>query len=587
MFVFLIIRYLCQKRVQGNTVKIITSLVGGFRVWRDKVLAKEFFTEEYYKDNIVNKPTRNNFSDLEGIINDKLTVLQFAGWNSKKVAHWWCQCSCNDTRYFKVAATSLKNKITTSCGCNYKKNGGSYDIESTESANTKLNQNLEFLSFNGWNYPCTIKCLVCNKIKHMTKASDSARSYRCCDNTIESTMNENLKRYDYTYIGGSIAKCNHCGIECLNSSIFSKCSCQEIDSDSRVAAVYILQSSDEVFLKIGKSIEPYTRYYNINKSSTKSSGLDFKLKEIIWVASESLAYWLESLLHQTFKDFHVKDLKKFDGYNEVFQVSIDKVYQWIEDNRELLSNLRKPDYTVPTNTSIISDYKVDYSVECRGMWFPSKIKYCDYYGIPVSWFEDSLCFSNMNWFKIWKPLKQQYIQDFTLGRRNNQDWGDGYVGNIRSLARKYGHEKGNIWHRINVLGLSMKEALALPIDNPLNYWLINNKYYNKKSLCDTLGVTKEAICNRMLAGTPFMYAIIPDRWCVCSKKDRIFNLNGERFWWSDLIHLFGKTENYGEVVEAYGCVKNYLLLEGLISEGDYFEEITWKHTPYKQRVQAS
>jgi len=542
-------------------------------------MAKEFFTEEYYKENMVSKPTRKNFRDLTNTTINKITVLDYAGTDGKH-SHWWCKCYCDDSRFFKVNASSLMRGVTGSCGCNYKNNRFTKESSKLEDAGTKLGEHLTFTKFSGWNYPCSINCSLCGKETYFEKANNS-RGYTCCIKITRNTIDQNLKEYGYDYIGDSKGVCDGCGSIKATHNINSYCPCKYNGvGGEKYSAVYILQDTSNTYLKIGKSCDPNTRYRDISKSVDRQYGEDltFELKEVLWTYSDKIAYWLESRLHQEFKEYRLKDTFNFDGSTEVFELSLDRVLHWIDENEELLENLKDDNYTPPPQQTVkepsLPELYIERSFEVRGMWFPSKSYYCKYYNISLDSFEESLKFSNMNWYKKWKVLKQEYESE--VNGLYTKDWGDGYKGTIHGLGRKYYIDDGTLWHRINVLKLSMKDALELPNGNMFNYWKINGKYYNKRELCNILGIKQHTITQRINRGIPFNYAITTERYKSGQYKDSIFILNGDAFWWADLAYIFGEVRSISKIIHDYTTVYNWLIQDQLISEQDNFEEVSFR-----------
>lgn len=141
-------------------------------------MAKEFFTKDQYNEAKADKPIRTNFKDLTGKRVDKLKVIDYAGLIGK-YHFWWCQCDCDNNKYFRVNDSSIKKNLTGSCGCNYKKNGG-WDIDPIENASNNLNGSLVFLDFSGWNSPYKVRCNECGKSYSGIKANNF-RSKTCCE----------------------------------------------------------------------------------------------------------------------------------------------------------------------------------------------------------------------------------------------------------------------------------------------------------------------------------------------------------------------------------------------------------------------
>lgn len=57
----------------------------------------------------------HNFKDLTGKPFGKLTVIKRVRRTNRRTAKWWCQCSCGNIT--KVEGSSLRRKLTRSCGC--------------------------------------------------------------------------------------------------------------------------------------------------------------------------------------------------------------------------------------------------------------------------------------------------------------------------------------------------------------------------------------------------------------------------------------------------------------------------------------
>ena len=535
-------------------------------------MAKEFYDKDYYEQHIVEKPKRNSFKDLQGLKINKITVVNYAG-IIKSRSFWWCICSCSEDKYFRVNASSLKKGITSSCGCNYKHNGNNV-VHDIQEATRVLNKNLSFTKFNGWNYPCTIHCSSCGVLTDFNKANN-ARGFTCCRQLHFETISQNLEKYNYSYIGKGIAVCDSCNKEQKLQWIRSTCRCNYTGGISNnYSSVYVLQDETKTYIKIGKSINPVLRHRSINKSSSNSKeNIKFNLVRVLWTYNEKLSYWLESYLHQYFKENRVSDLDKFDGSTEVFTTGISSIDKWINENDALLSNLLDKDYKpILHNKVTYPQTLIDYSIEIRGEWFPSKKYYSNHFDIPYEWVDESLTFTSMKWFKLWKPLKSSYDAIKRSEVKYGVDWGDGYFGTIKGLANKYNRLDGTIFHRVKYQKMSMREAL-LPPDNIDMYWLLNNKYYRKTHICAMVGLPKNAVTNRVRRGIPLIYALIPERWKKTNVKYSIYILDGDAYWWADLSYIFGNTKSRGYILNKYTTVENWLLQEDLLRENDNFLEI--------------
>ena len=539
-------------------------------------MAKEFFT----KDQLVfeEHPTRKSFLDLTGKVIDKLTVIGFYGWNEKGSQFWWCECSCEDGKYFKVNATSLKKNVTKSCGCNYKNNGkrGSYEVDSKSVASGRLSEHLTFESYEGWNYPCAISCKLCHKVTSFSKANN-ARGFQCCKDSVFDTLDTNLNKYNYSYLGNGVASCNSCGLEQKQQNVKDFCGCNNLPESKEPCAVYFLQEEANPWIKIGKGLLPEDRRYNINRSA-KSVGYSFPVvSKQVWVDGEKAAYRLEGMLHRFFKDSKVT-LPKFDGYDEVFKVTLEDCEKYLDDNKTVIDKVVLKDYTPPLKIQL-TEHTINQSIEWCGSWYRSRAHLLVVEDYTLSEFElikDYTCKTKAHHRILWRRSASKYDLERSSEKLYGKDWGDGLFGTIHGLARKYGQCDGAIWHRVNVLNYTMQYALSLPRDSTDKYWYINGKWHNKRELCKSIGERQATVTQRMHKGTPFMYAIIPDRWKITQIKDRIYILNGEAYWFADLKFMFGFSESPSTMFNrGFAGVQHYLEFWCFITEDDKFEEITW------------
>lgn len=528
-------------------------------------MAKEFFTYEYHKANIVEKPRRNNFRDLTDIKVGKLTVLNYSG-IIKKINYWWCRCECDDNKYFRVASQSLIKGITRSCGCNYKTNSNGA-VMSMEEAST-LTTGFTFKDFRGWNKQCVCTCNTCGKTYSFNKAY-SARQTLCCNRNTQ--LGNILQKLDYTQIDNTTINCNKCNSNYPipdNRGLLRGCPC-DTGIDNPVG-VYILEDALLGFCKIGKAKVPSDRCKEVITSASRNTQFNFIVKHVYWVSGEASAYYLESVLHREFKD--TRTVFDFDGGTEVFEIVSEDILHHVDNNLQgLLSNLQTGN--VPEKEVRIPKTYTYTGFEYNNCWYPSKTYFSQYHKIPLGCVEEALTFTSLKWYKIWKPLKAVYKNMVEADNLHGKDWGDGIFGNIHGLARKYGHEDGTIWHRVNKLNLSMKDALDAPTGKIDHYWNINNKWYNKSAVCEMVGLQKATITHRVSRGIPLIYAIIPERFAKCQYKDKIFNLNGDMYWWGDLCQIFNITKPVGWIINKYGDVSTYLTHNELLTPTDYFEEV--------------
>ena len=525
-------------------------------------MAKEFYTYEQYVNGIMEKPDRRSFRDLTGLTSGKITVLDFAGYRDKQ-PYWWCSCNCGNPKYFKVVTQSLVKGVTKSCGCLYKNNGNS-KCESIKTASKKT-QDYTFTRFNGWNHPCKCYCNTC-KTEYSFDKAYTARHSMCCS----KEDNHYLSKLDYEPIGDDKVKCINCQTisdkpKHINS--LAKCPCTLGIDDPY--SVYILEDKLLGQCKIGKSNHKDERYKSVI-ASANNSGHKFELVKIYYVKGEKSAYYLETLLHRYYKDYRVR--LDFDGGTEVFTISSSDVVNYIDkDLSGLIDKLEVGEIPITIN----NPYQ-HTDIEHQGVWYPSKAYFSRYHGIDISNVDEAMTFTSIKWYKLWKPLKQRYDQEKRSELEFGKDWSDGLFGTIHGLARKYGHCDGAIWHRVNKLNYSMKEALEAPTDNTDKYWYINNKYYLKSEICTLLGLSKNCITQRMRKGIPLKYALTPERFVSCQYKEKIFNLNGEMFWWGDFKILFGETRPLCNILNTYTTIDNWLIQDDLLSDNDYFEEIDLK-----------
>lgn len=468
-------------------------------------MAKEFYTYEQYVNGIIEKPDRRSFRDLTGLTSGKITVLDFAGYkgNGKdNNPYWWCSCNCGNSKYFKVVTQSLVKGITKSCGCLYKNNGNS-KCESIKTASKKT-QDYTFTKFNGWNHPCECYCNTCKTEYSFSKAY-TARHSMCCS----KEDNHYLSKLDYEPVGDDKVKCINCKTisdKPVYVSYLAKCPCTLGIEDPY--SVYVLEDKLLGQCKIGKSNHKDERYKAVINSAS-NAGYNFELVKIYYVKGEKSAYYLETLLHRYYSDYRVR--LDFDGGTEVFTILSKDILNYIENNLSgLIKKLEVGDMPITINNPY---HHTD--IEHQGVWYPSKAYFSRCHNISISNIDEALTFTSIKWYKIWKPLKQDYDNEKKLELKFGKDWGDKMFGTIRGLSRKYGHCDGTIWYRISKLNYSMKDALSAPIANTDKYWFINNKYYLKSEVCSVVGLAQLCVTNRMQRGIPLKYAIIPEMFVSC------------------------------------------------------------------------
>jgi hypothetical protein len=418
---------------------------------------------------------------------------------------------------------------------------------------------------------------LCNKDTDFTKANN-ARGFQCCKDSIFDTLDTNLNKFNYSYLGEGIASCNSCGLEQSQGSVRDFCGCKDLPDSSEPCAVYFLQEENNPWIKIGKALLPEDRRHTINHSAN-GAGYSFPtVSKQVWVDGEKAAFRLEGMLHRNFKDCKVRNLPNFDGYNEIFKVNLEDCNNFLDNIADNLQKLLLQDYRPEFK---IAEHTISKSIEWCGNWYRSKNHLLAVEGYTSSEFElvkNYTCKVQARYRIEWRRSASKYDSEIHAEKEHGKDWGDGLFGTIRGLSRRYGHSDGAIWHRVNVLNYSMKYALSLPKNNTEYYWNINGKWYDKRKLCTSLGVKQHCVTLRMQRGIPFTYSLIPDRWKLTSVKDRIFILNGEAYWFADLKVLFGLKYAASQIYNrGFANIQHYLEFWGYITEDDRFEEIIFSN----------
>lgn len=330
-------------------------------------MAKEFYTEDFVKENTYETPNNLRFKDITGNTYEKVKVISWAGntiygnWKRKRSV-WWCKCDCGETDYFLVDRSSLEKGLTTSCGCNYKNNKGGHSSYSIEEVSKNIDSRYTILEYNGKRKPCKVRCEICNDVveeKSFYSVQQKKLVCSCKDLDYTEAVRDNIEqKYNYKVLSRKLdtntkgylytLKCNSCGVELekLAANIKSKCPCHEMSSGKSavgVSAVYLLRDEkDKSLYKIGKSVDPYARCEDINTSARKE-GYDhkFSIIGVKWFASEQVSYYVENLYHQYFKDKAYygfkgesnRDKTEFSGACETFTldredfIQFNKVYK--------------------------------------------------------------------------------------------------------------------------------------------------------------------------------------------------------------------------------------------------------------------
>lgn len=372
-------------------------------------MAKNFYNEEFVNNNTYDTPNKVTFKNLTGQKFGKITAVSWAGinkyggWKSNRNT-WWCKCDCGDTDYFLVDPHSLLKGVSTSCGCNYKKNGNS-GASSKDEAEKALKQNYKLLKYGGRKYPCEVECVECgDKENFETFYSAQQRGTWCSCKDKDIIVRDIVEKVNYTFVRRLPsdkykieASCKSCGFVKIGSANYAswldECPCKhDIEmTDQTPACVYFnIDELNPTYYKIGKAIEPFSRLNQVMTSVIKN-GYDnkhkFKVKHMKWFKNEKIAYQVESLYHQWLKDKAVygykgtKDYNSvFDGSNELFNVTKKDIEDFNKLYKPILDSIErdKPEYV------ILKDFSSDLNIQKpKGrlevdVWFPRKGKLYDY-----------------------------------------------------------------------------------------------------------------------------------------------------------------------------------------------------------------
>lgn len=361
-------------------------------------MAKEFYSREYMEANTVTNPTRKSFTDLTGKVNDKLSVIGWAGISQhgkqkKPSNQWWCYCSCESNDYFLVADNSIKKNLTSSCGCNYK-NNGSGTKDSLESAEGKLPEQYKLLSYNGRKACCKVECKVCGDVETFKEFYNvQQRSIWCGCKDMDALPKKIAESVGYTFIrrlsGRNMeASCNQCKTlrvaQASSPQWLDECPCKwDVGEDTTPACVYFNQDENNHSLyKIGKAIEPYSRLNQVNTSARKN-GLPhkFRIKHMKWFVNEKVAFRVESMYHNWLKEKAVYGFKNtsgsesmFDGSGELFKVTAEDI---IEFNRTYKSTIdfferEQPEFVFTKQPYEHTSLQREKGISDVGVWFPNK-----------------------------------------------------------------------------------------------------------------------------------------------------------------------------------------------------------------------
>lgn len=344
---------------------------------------RETFTTSEMEARLVQKPTRRNFKDLEGMVVGKLTVHGWAGLSGKD-NYWWCSCSCGE-RYFKIRSSSLQRGVTTSCGRAYENNGGDRH-KGKEWFQDKLPHFIVTSSYWGYNHPVQITCKYCGEIYELDRAINAIQRSCHCQRAIDFKREEVFASLGYTSINGERVaqrgkgyayrvQCNTCKLERLLTLDGAKrCPCHlGIESP---CAVYVLTSPSKPYVKIGKALDPESRLLSINQSGAE----DFQIAHVEWVSGEKCAYALESHLHTTFGGRNTDYRPGFSGDTEIFKTTVREVVKHLQEIEHSLKFLRKgvtpPEWTEKVKLPPV----MEWSFEFDGYWYPSLKYFWKQYG---------------------------------------------------------------------------------------------------------------------------------------------------------------------------------------------------------------
>lgn len=399
-------------------------------------MAKNFYTEKFVNNNTFAIPNKVTFKNLTGQKFGKIVVVSWAGinkygdWKNKRNA-WWCKCNCGETNYFLVDPQSLLKGLSTSCGCNYKKNGSSVATSKVE-AEKALKQNYKLLKYGGRKYPCEVECVDCgDKETFDTFYSVQQRVVWCSCKDKDTLVRDIVEKVNYTFLRRSPsdkykieASCNSCGfvkVAAANyGSWLDECPCKhDIEmTDQTTACVYFnVDELNPTYYKIGKAIEPYSRLNQVMTSVIKN-GYDnkhrFKIKHMKWFKNEKVAYQVESLYHQWLKDKAVYGYKGtkaynsvFDGSNELFDVTKKDIEDFNKLYKSVLDSIErdKPEYI------ILKDFSSDMNIQkpkgrlVVNVWFPRKGKLYDYMKLKGCPWKDDIVDNSNSLIEAYKKIR--------------------------------------------------------------------------------------------------------------------------------------------------------------------------------------
>lgn len=468
-------------------------------------MAKQFFNEEYMLSHCEEKLTHHlRFVDLEGKTFGKLTAHGYTKYKGQSA--WWCSCVCSQDRYFIVPASSLKAGATTSCGCNYKKNGGNTP-ETLDEFQSKVGKAWKIHSYKGRNHVCVAECTSCGD-RSVKKANSFISGVTCpCRNERISRRDKYLAMAGYTLLEETTGVtnniftfscvCSICGTpkKILSSELITleACPCTIIKQDGvspeTASAVYLLVHKVGGYCKIGKAISPTKRVLEINKS-----GGDFELVKCWWASSQYHSYVLERALHVMFSDYRFIG-GEFSGSTECFDITPEFALQKIST----LEIFNEPYITSgdiealrPKEDLIIKNpySKCGFIVESRDyhfnesgvcLWIPSKAYFGK--GKPFSSAEraEECDYLIENKELVRKRNREKSVEKFMTYEV------DGVFDSMRGWSRKTGINDATLSWRVFNMGMSMKDAINYK--KPDQFILCNGEMVKKRDLNEIIGVS--------------------------------------------------------------------------------------------------
>lgn len=400
-------------------------------------MAKQFYSRSFVEDNTHKVPTRISFKDITGNKFGKVSVISWAGinrygnWKSKRNV-WWCECECSEDGYFLVDRVSLEKGLTTSCGCKYKDNKGGHLKKDILDVSSSIDPRYTLKTYEGKRKPCEIVCSVCkeyHEVSSFYSLQQQGLVCSCKPDTSDTVITNMIDLYNYKVLSKQrgdnnlikyCLECKSCKvvIQKGSSEIKDKCPChyaKTIRDVTTASAVYLLADrNNKGVFKIGKGNMPVVRSDTISKSVDKNGySHDFYVYATKWFASEQVAYYVESLYHQFFKEkvlYTFKGyagVKVFDGSCEVFSLTKQDFLDFNRLYKKHIEFLQVEDIPYVVDHPFRESCNVIYNKsESVGMWFPSKISLANYYNIPRNGFFEGV--------SIVELLMSKYEKDFLL-----------------------------------------------------------------------------------------------------------------------------------------------------------------------------